>query len=216
MDIIQKSVERLIKEGLLILGDNVEIQENVVLGIPEEGDPDNPKPIIIGDNTIIRAGAIIYQGVHIGSNVRIGHNNVLRSYSEVGDYTVLSHNVVIEHHASLGRWVRISPHTHITSHTVIEDSVFIGAGVVTINEKYLIWNRRDAKPHLVPPHFKRGCKVGSGSTVMSGVTIGELSIVGAGSVIVKDIPPYKIAYGNPARPMKDLPEKLRVPNGFLL
>lgn len=212
---ISENVERLIKDNLLILGDNVEIQENVVLGIPEEGDPDNLNPIIIGDNTIIRAGAIIYQGVHIGSNVRIGHNNVLRSYAKIGDHTVLSHNIVIEHHASLGKWVRISPHTHITSHTVIEDSVFIGAGVVTINEKYLIWNRKDEKPDLVPPHFKKGCKVGSGSTVMSGVTIGELSIVGAGSVIVKDISSYKIAYGSPARPIKDLSEKLRVPNGFL-
>jgi acetyltransferase-like isoleucine patch superfamily enzyme len=131
---ISENVKRLIKDNLLILGENVEIQENVVLGIPEEGEPDNLNPIIIGDNTIIRAGAIIYQGVHIGSNVRIGHNNVLRSYAKIGDHTVLSHNIVIEHHASLGKWVRISPHTHITSHTIIEDSVFIGAGVVTINE----------------------------------------------------------------------------------
>lgn len=211
---MDNTVKELIQKGLLILGENVEIQEQVLLCQREEGNLGELKPVHIGSNTIIRSGAIIYEGVSIGSNCRIGHRTLLRTNCSLGDECVISHNVVIEHHSELGNWVRISPHTHVTSRVVIEDRAFLGAGVVTINEKYLTWKNKSKESNLVPPYVEYGARVGSGSTLLAGVRIGKMSIVGAGSVVTKDIPPYKVSYGNPSRIVSDLYEEHSTPNGF--
>ncbi|WP_436889228.1 acyltransferase [Mammaliicoccus sciuri] len=210
---MNNKINQLLKKGLLILGTNVEIQENVVLGIKEENNIEEQSPIKIGDNTILRAGSIIYEGVTIGENVRIGHNTILRSWAKIGDNTCLSHNIVIEHHTIIGDWVRMSPQSHITSNMIIEDRAFVGAGVVTVNDKYLVWKREDKLPELIPPKIKFGAKVGSGSTLCAGVIIGEMSIIGSGSIVTRNIPSKTIAYGTPAKVVKENPEVYSKPNG---
>ncbi|PFZ92291.1 acyltransferase [Bacillus wiedmannii] len=214
MVVLSDNIKDLQEKGLLYLGENVEIQEQVILCLTEEGNSGTINPVYIGDNTIIRAGAIIYEGVHIGENCRIGHHVIVRSFSKIGNNVVLSHKVIIEHHSSVGNWVRISPHSHITSHVTIEDRVALGAGVITVNSKYLAWKRPDMEVKLVPPYFGYGCRVGSGTTVLSGVKIGEMSMVGAGSVVTKDIADHKVAFGNPATVQKDLYQEHQVPNGL--
>jgi acetyltransferase-like isoleucine patch superfamily enzyme len=77
--------------------------------------------------------------------------------------------------------------------------VFLGAGVRTVNDRELIWRDPDRVPELVAPRFERGARVGSGSVILSGVTVGEEALVGAGSVVTRDIPSRAVAYGVPAR-----------------
>jgi len=89
--------------------------------------------------------------------------------------------------------------SHITSSCVLADRVFLGAGVRTVNDRGLIWREADREPELVPPRFDRAAKVGSGSVVLAGVVIGEYALVGAGSVITRDVPAGATAYGVPAR-----------------
>lgn len=125
----------------------------------------------------------------------------------------LSHHVIVEHDSELGSWVRCSPHSHITSNVTVEDRVFLGAGVVTVNDKFLTWQRDDVQPSLNPPHFEFGSRVGSGSTILSGVRIGKLAMIGAGSLVTHDVPPYKMAFGNPARIHGDVPELQQNSNG---
>ena len=145
------------------------------------------------------AGAIIYAGVQVGAATMIGHQTLLRSFVAVGADTQLGHNLTIERATRIGNGVRCSPGSHITSSCVLGDGVFLGAGVRTINDRELIWRVPDREPELVPPRFECGAKVGSGATILAGVIIGARALVGAGSVVTRDVPAGATAYGVPAR-----------------
>ncbi len=99
----------------------------------------------------------------------------------------------------IGNGVRCFPGSHITSSCVIADRVFLGVGVRTVNHRYLIWRDPGREPELLAPRFERGAKVGTGSVILAGVTIGEDALVGAGSVVTGDVPSHAVVYGVRAR-----------------
>lgn len=153
----------------------------------------------IGAGAVIRSGAIVYAGTRLGSETVIGHHTLLRSFVAVGDRVQLGHNLTVERETRIGSDVRCSPGSHITSSCVLADHVFLGAGVRTVNDRYLVWRNPGREPELLAPHFECGAKVGSGSVILAGVTVGEDALVGAGSVVTRDVPPQAVAYGVPAR-----------------
>jgi acetyltransferase-like isoleucine patch superfamily enzyme len=157
--------------------------------------------IQIGKNSIIREGAIICSGVSIGDNVKIGHNSVIRNKVSIGNNVTISHMVCIEQYSTIGNNVRISTLTHMTGKCIVEDDVQIGARVVTVNDNKLVWGKN---PDLQAPIFRKNCRVGSGVTVLGGCEIGENTIIGAGALVTKNIPPNVLAYGVPAYVQKDL------------
>ena len=128
----------------------------------------------------------------------------------IGDETKIGTFVEIQAGASIGRRVKISSHTFICEGVTIEDYVFIGHGVMFINDAY----PRAANPDgtlqtpadwvCVPTLIRKGASVGSNATILCGVTVGEGAIVGAGSVVTKDVPPYTIVAGNPARVLRKI------------
>lgn len=186
----------------------LEADDTVVFGadvriIPFEDSGHTVGPIKIGPNTKIREGSVICSGVTIGHNSIVGYNNVVRSGVVIGNHTVFSHHVCVEIASRIGSRVRISALTHITGGCVIEDEVQIGARVVTINDREMMWGKQ---PKLLAPVFRKGCRVGSGVTVMSGVEIGINSLIGAGAVVTRDIPPNVIAYGVPAYVQREIGE----------
>lgn len=124
---------------------------------------------------------------------------------EIGDDSRIGTFVEIQKGARIGRRVKISTHTFICEGVTIEDDVFIGHGVCFINDKYPRAVNENGEPQseedwkVVPTVVKRGASIGSGATILCGVTIGENAIVGAGSVVTKDVSPGTIVYGVPAR-----------------
>jgi acetyltransferase-like isoleucine patch superfamily enzyme len=163
--------------------------------VTAEDDGQEFGPVVIGSGTIVRDGVVLSTGARIGSRILIGHNCVTRRRLVVGDDTVISHLVCIQHDVTIGERVRISSLTHITGHTVIEDHVQIGAGVSTIDDRAMEWPYTTT---FTPPMFRQGCRVGSGSTIMGGVEIGRNALIGAGSVVTRNIPENVVAFGNPA------------------
>ena len=142
--------------------------------------------------------------VKLGKNVKI-HTLVNLYGCEIGDNTKIGAFVEIQKNAKVGRYCKISSHTFICEGVMIEDNVFVGHNVTFINDKYprstnsngVLQTEEDWK--VVRTIVKKGASIGSGATILCNVTIGENAIVGAGSVVTKDIPPNTIVAGNPAR-----------------
>ncbi|HWR47095.1 MAG TPA: hypothetical protein VN327_05680 [Pseudonocardiaceae bacterium] len=180
--------------GGTTVGEQARIEEHAVAGKPELGYaagriyPGTGGTTVIGAGAVVRCGAIVYADVHL-----------LRTSVQVGAETQLGHHLTVERATRIGQDVRCSPNSHITSSTWIADRVFLGAGIQTINDKTLTWRDPNRTPTLAAPRFDTSAKVGSGSTVLAGVTIGEHALVGAGSLVTRDIPAGALAYGHPAR-----------------
>jgi UDP-2-acetamido-3-amino-2,3-dideoxy-glucuronate N-acetyltransferase len=124
---------------------------------------------------------------------------------QVDDGTRIGCFVEIQKNATIGKNCKISSHTFICEGVTIEDNVFVGHGVTFINDPYpkAINNEGGLQSEkdwtVIPVLVKKGASIGSGSTIMCGVTIGENAIVGAGSVVTKDVPPNTVVAGNPAK-----------------
>ncbi|WP_280385271.1 hypothetical protein [Nocardia wallacei] len=191
--------------GGTTLAPGARVEEHAVVGKPEHGYAVGELRSGIGGGTlidegaVIRSGAIVYADVVVGSGTVVGHHTLLRTAVRVGADTQLGHYLCVERATRIGHGVRCSPGSHITSSTQVDDRVFLGAGVRTINDKTLTWRDPHREPTLVPPRFGAGAKVGSGSVILAGVTVGAHALVGAGSLVTRDIPAGTLAYGHPAR-----------------
>jgi acetyltransferase-like isoleucine patch superfamily enzyme len=186
----------IINERYVKLGSNCKIDEGALVGYMPLRRIGNLE-LIIGDEAILRSGSVIYLGSKIGCNLETGHNVVIREENIVGDYVKIWANTVIDYRCRIGNNVKIHSSCYIAQLTVIEDDAFIAPGVMMANEKYPIgiFNSRRIKG----PIIRQGAKIGIGSIIMPGVTIGENSLVGAGSLVTKDVPPNVVVYGTPAR-----------------
>ena len=151
----------------------------------------------IGPKFTIRSGSVIYRGSSIGSNFNTGHSILLRENCVVGDNVSIGSHTVCEHSIRIGDNVRIHSSVFIPEHTIIENRAWIGPRVVFTNSKYP--NQEDSKQNLSAVIVKIGAIVGANCTILPGVTIGEYSMVGAGSVVTKDVLPGVTVFGNPAR-----------------
>ena len=151
--------------------------------------------------------------VCIAPDVKLGKDVKLAKFinlygCEIGDDTKIGAFVEIQKNARVGRRCKISSHTFICEGVTIEDHVFIGHGVMFINDSYPrattaageLQTAADWKVEQTT--VKKGASIGSGATVLCNVTIGERAIVGAGSVVTRDVPPDTIVIGNPARVLR--------------
>lgn len=147
----------------------------------------------------------ISSDVHLGTNVRIFHPDLVNLYGcSIGDETKIGAFVEIQKNAVIGARCKISSHTFICEGVTIEDEVFIGHGVMFTNDRYPRATsggalQTEADWQVIPTLVKRGASIGSGVTILCGITIGEWAMIGAGAVVTKDVPPYSIVAGVPAR-----------------
>ncbi len=156
----------------------------------------------------------------ISPDVKLGQNVKIYDFTnlygcEVGDDTKIGTFVEIQKGAKVGRSCKISSHTFICEGVTIEDDVFVGHGVTFTNDRYpravaengALQTEEDwlCEPTVV----KRGASIGSGATLLCGVTVGENAVVGAGSVVTRDVPANTIVAGNPARVLRSLNEEDR-------
>lgn len=151
----------------------------------------------------------------VSDDVKLGKNVKLTKFinlygCEIGDNSRIGAFVEIQKNARIGCNCKISSHTFICEGVIIEDDVFIGHNVTFINDLYPRATTNDgnlqteADWKCVTTLIKIGASVGSSATLLCGVTVGEHAIVGAGSVVTRDVPPYSVVAGNPARLMRKI------------
>ena len=151
----------------------------------------------------------------IAPDVKLGQGVKLAKFinlygCELGDNTKIGAFVEIQKNARVGKNCKISSHTFICEGVTIEDDVFVGHGVTFINDSYpratalngTLQTEQDWKVETT--HVRQGASIGSGATILANVTIGEKALIGAGSVVTRDVPANAIVAGNPARPMRYL------------
>lgn len=192
----------------VIIGKNARIDESAILGYIT-GRKIVIKDTVIGDNAVIRSNTVIYTNTTIGNELETGHNVVIREENFIGDNFSIWNNSTIDYGCKIGNNVRIHCNVYVAQYTIIEDGVFIAPGVVIGNDPHPICTKC-----MKGPTIKKGARIGLNATLLPHIEIGEYSLIGAGSVVTKDVPPKSVVYGNPAIVVKSI-DDFECPFGFV-
>lgn len=168
-----------------------------ILGYPPSrlgagGEPD----LVIGPDARIRSGSAIYLGSHIGARFQAGHNVVVREECTIGDDVSVWSNTVIDYCCNIGNRVKIHSNCYVAQYTEIEDDAFLAPGVSIANDLYP--GQPASAHHMSGPSIGAGAQIGVNVTILPFVRIGAGCLIGAGAVVVLDIPDGCVAFGNPA------------------
>lgn len=184
------------------LGKNCEVEDYVIIGTPPKGCVAGQLNTVIGDNALIRSHSVIYAGNIIGTNFQTGNKANIREQNEIGDDVSIGTLSIIEHHVKIGHGVRIHSHAFIPEYCILEEGCWIGPNVVLTNAKYP--KSITAKEELRGVYIMKNAKIGANVTILPGITIEENALVGAGSVVTKNILKDTVVFGNPAIINKDI------------
>jgi len=195
-----------------VLGDGVKVLEYAVVGKQPSLSPRSTAkreplaPTEIGDGTIVSTGAIVFAGTNVGARVILGDQSCVRERVTIGDDVVLGRGSLVENDTTIGALTNIQADAYITAYSTLEDNVFIAPCVVTTNDNFM-GRTEERHEQIRGPTIRRGARIGGGAILCPGVEIGEEAFVGAGAVVVKDVPPRKLVVGNPARVLRDVPDE---------
>jgi acetyltransferase-like isoleucine patch superfamily enzyme len=194
-----------------VLGEGVRVLEYAVVGKQPVLSPrstarrEDLPPAELGEGTVISTGAVVFAGTRIGARVIVGDQACVRERVVLGDDVVVGRGTLIENDTTVGALTRIQAGAYITAYSTLEDNVFVAPCVVTTNDNFM--GRTDRRHDLMKgPTIRRGARIGGGATLCPGIEIGEEAFVGAGAVVIADVPPRAVVVGNPARQIRDVPD----------
>ena len=206
-------------QGPVLIGNQVFLGEKTTIGFSpqrlirdyQQGKIEFPwiglESTTIGHECIIRSGSVIYAGSRMGNNVRLGHNVLIREEVTIGEGTTVGTGVIIDGNSFIGSRVSIQSNAYIPWNTHIENHVFLGPGCILTNDKYVMRTRYD----LQGPILREGVSIGAGAVILPNIEIGAGSVVGAGAVVTKNVPPKAIVYGVPAKIHGKIPNSWKKP-----
>jgi acetyltransferase-like isoleucine patch superfamily enzyme len=201
-----------------VLGEGCKILDGAVVGKQPSLSPRSTAsraelpPLQLGAGTIVSTGAIVFAGTRIGERVIVGDQACVRERCEIGDDVVIGRGSLVENDTVIGADTKIQAMAYITAYSTLEENVFVAPCVQTTNDNFM--GRTERRHELRKgPTIRRGARVGGGAVLCPGVEIGEEAFVGAGAVVVKDVPPRVVVVGNPARVLREVPpEELLSPS----
>ena len=187
-----------------LIGADLDADDGVALGYPSGRGVSNR--LRLGDSARLRSGTVLYAGSRIGHRFATGHHVVVREDSIIGDDVSIWSNTVVDYCCVIGNRVKIHANCYIAQYTEIGDDVFLAPGVTCANDLYP--GMAESASLLLGPRLQAGAQIGVNVTLLPFVTVGRGAVVGAGSVVTRDIPAGSVAYGCPAVPVGDV-ESLR-------
>jgi acetyltransferase-like isoleucine patch superfamily enzyme len=197
------------------IGDRVRVDDHAVLGKAPKSAPisilklsSEYPPLEIGNDAFVGAHSIIYVGARLADKVFVADLASIREDVILEEGVIVGRGVTIENQCRVGEYTKIETEAYVTAYTIIEERCFIAPMVCMSNDNYL-GRTEERFQHMKGPHIKRGARIGSNAVLLPGVVVGEEAVVGAGSVVTKEIPPYETWIGVPARLLrKTKPEQL--------
>jgi len=197
-----------------VLGEGCRILDGAVVGKQPALSPrstaarEELPPAELGAGTTVSTGAIVFAGARLGAGVVVGDQACVRERVTVGDDVVIGRGSLVENDTTIGARTKIQADAYVTAYSTLEDDVFVAPRVVTTNDNFM--GRTERRHELREgPTIRRGARIGGGAILCPGVEIGEDAYVGAGAVVVGDVPPRVLVVGNPARVLRDVaPDEL--------
>jgi acetyltransferase-like isoleucine patch superfamily enzyme len=193
------------------IGEGVQIHDYAVVGKQPALSPrsttrrEELPPLELGPGTIVSTGAVVFAGTRIGARVIVGDQACVRERCEIGDDAVVGRGALVENDTTVGALTKIQANAYITAYSTLEDEVFIAPCVITTNDNFM---GRTEKRHALRkgPTIRRGARIGGGAVLLPGIEIGEEAFVGAGAVVLDDVPARAVVVGNPARQIREVPD----------
>jgi acetyltransferase-like isoleucine patch superfamily enzyme len=195
-----------------VLGEGCKILDYAVVGKQPTLSPrstakrEELPPLELGAGTVVSTGAVVFAGTTTGERVIVGDQACVRERCTIGDDVVIGRGSLVENDTSVGALTKIQAHAYITAYSLLEDNVFIAPCVITTNDNFM--GRTEKRHELVKgPTIRRGARIGGGCVLLPGIEIGEEAFVGAGAVVIRDVPPRALVVGNPARQIREVPDE---------
>src|SRR5262249_55348093 len=163
-------------------------------------------PLMLGAGSIVSTGAVVFAGTTVGERVIVGDQACVRERCQIGDDVVIGRGSLVENDTSVGARTRIQAHAYVTAYSLLEEDVFIAPCVITTNDNFM--GRTEKRLELMKgPTVRRGARVGGGSVLLPGIEIGEEAFIGAGAVVLRDVPARAVMVGSPARQIREVPDE---------
>ena len=195
-----------------VLGEGCKVLDYAVVGKQPTLSPrstakrEELPPLELGAGTVVSTAAVVFAGTTIGERVIVGDQACVRERCTIGDDVVIGRGSLVENDTSVGALTKIQANAYITAYSLLEDNVFIAPCVVTTNDNFM--GRTEKRHELVKgPTIRRGARIGGGCVLLPGIEIGEEAFVGAGAVVLKDVPARAVVVGNPARQIREVPDE---------
>lgn len=199
-------------ESDVVLEDGVEVFPGAYLGKEPKGpgvlarQPIFTRRLTVGANSLIGPHSIIYFDVDIGESCLIGDGASIREQTQIGNKTIIGRYVTVNYNTRIGDNVKIMDHSWLAGNMTIGDRVFISGGVFTANDNSIGLTTEYHEEQIIGPTIEADAAVGANAILLPRVTIGQGAIVGAGSVVSRDVDPKTVVMGVPARLVRRLEE----------
>jgi acetyltransferase-like isoleucine patch superfamily enzyme len=190
------------------IGDYAVLGKQPVLGPRSTAAREELPSLIVGDGVRILSHAVVFAGTRLGDGVIIGDQACVRERCELAGEVVIGRGAFIENDVSVGERTKVQANAYVTAYSTLEEDVFIAPCVVTANDNFM--GRTERRHELRQgPTIRRGARIGAAAVLLPGIEIGEEAFVGAGAVVLHDVPARAVMVGNPAHQIREVaPEEL--------